>query len=213
MKMIDYRNTEFCKKMTKISRKKKKLLTLLQKEHPRGKINYNIIKNYYREKFYNIYNNKCAYCGASMETLGMDRLEIDHFIHESSFGKDNIKAGNIKNLVTACYACNRRKGSFLIENDKKFNPDFKTFKKLFYRNSNYEIKIFYKYLNDKQVIRFYEILKLGAEFRRLDFLILKILKLIEKLEKIEGKEEEISDLAKLHLKLLRKRNKINPLSN
>ena len=160
MKINDYRNTEFCKKITKISRKKKKLLVILQKEHPRGKINYNIIKNHYREKFYSIYNYKCAYCGASMETLSMDRLEIDHFIHESSFGKDNIKAGEIKNLITACYACNRRKGSFLIENPKKFNPDFKTFKKLFYRNNKYEIKISYKYLDDEQVIKFYNIFKL-----------------------------------------------------
>lgn len=212
MKINDYRNTEFCKKITKISRKKKKLLVILQKEHPRGKINYNIIKNYYREKFYSIYNYKCAYCGASMETLSMDRLEIDHFIHESSFGKDNIKAGEIKNLVTACYACNRRKGSFLIENPKKFNPDFKTFKKLFYRNNKYEIKISYKYLDDEQVIKFYDILKLGAEFRKLDFLILKFSKFIEKLEKTKGNEAEILKLTKLYFELVRKRNRINSLS-
>lgn len=212
MKINDYRNTEFCKKITKISRKKKKLLVILQKEHPRGKINYNIIKNHYREKFYSIYNYKCAYCGASMETLSMDRLEIDHFIHESSFGKDNIKAGEIKNLITACYACNRRKGSFLIENPKKFNPDFKTFKKLFYRNNKYEIKISYKYLNDEQVIKFYNILKLGAEFRKLDFLILKFSKFIEKLEKTEGNEAEILNLTKSYFELVKKRNRINSLS-
>lgn len=212
MKINDYRNTEFCKKITKISRKKKKLLVILQKEHPRGKINYNIIKNHYREKFYSIYNCKCAYCGASMETLSMDRLEIDHFIHESSFGKDNIKAGEIKNLITACYACNRRKGSFLIENPKKFNPDFKTFKKLFYRNNKYEIKISYKYLNDEQVIKFYNILKLGAEFRKLDFLILKFSKFIEKLEKTEGNEAEILNLTKSYFELVKKRNRINSLS-
>ena len=212
MKINDYRNTEFCKKITKISRKKKKLLVILQKEHPRGKINYNIIKNHYREKFYSIYNYKCAYCGASMETLSMDRLEIDHFIHESSFGKDNIKAGEIKNLITACYACNRRKGSFLIENPKKFNPDFKTFKKLFYRNNKYEIKISYKYLDDEQVIKFYNILKLGAEFRKLDFLILKFSKFIEKLEKTEGNEAEILNITKSYFELVKKRNRINSLS-
>ena len=197
----DYRNTEYCKKFTKISRKKSSLIKLIKKEHPRMKIDYNIIKKNYKEKFYHIYNEKCAYCGASLKTIGIDRLEIDHFINEASFGKNKEKAGKITNLVTACYACNRRKSSFFVKNPRKFNPDFKNFKKLFYRNSEYEIKIFYKYKNDEEVIEFYNTLKLGSEHRRIDFLLLRYCNLIEKTK------DEVSklELQSQYYKLLQKK--------
>lgn len=211
MKIKDYRNTEFCKKMTKISRKKNNLKKIIKKEHPRTQIYYNIISKFYREKFNFIYNDKCVYCGASKKTLGVDRLEIDHFIHESSFNSKK-EAGEIENLVTACYACNRRKGSFRIINSRKFNPDLRAFKKLFYRSSDYSIKISYRYLKDSEVQEFYNILKLGADFRKLDFLMLRLLNLREKLKKLGNREEELQKINESFMELMEKRNNINPLS-
>ncbi|MGL5123136.1 MAG: HNH endonuclease [Fusobacteriaceae bacterium] len=204
MSRLDYRNTEYCKILKKIGRKKIKLIKNLTKEHPRTRNFYTSISRYYKKEFYEIYNKKCAYCGASFITLGIDRLEIDHFIHESSFDTDKIEAGKIENLVLACCACNRRKSNYLIKEKKRFHPDMKNIKKLFYRNTDYSIKILDKYKDNEEVKNFFSALGLDSHFRKLDFFILKLSYMLEE-------NPEAPQLCKLYLKLLKERNEINSL--
>lgn len=207
----DFRNTEYCIKLKRIKRKKIKLTEKIKKNHPRNEIEYNAITKHYREEFNKIYNYKCSYCGASYEIIGIDRLEIDHFIHESSFGQNKALGGKIENLVLACYGCNRKKSSYLIDagSEKMFNPDSQMLKKIFYRALDYGIKIRYKYKNNSKVQEFYEKLSLDSEFRKLDYLILRIKKCISKTKD----DKEKSKLIDVYLKLQEKRNKINPLSS
>ena len=88
----------------------------------------------------------------------------------------------------------------------------RAFKKLFYRSSDYSIKISYRYLKDSEVQEFYNILKLGADFRKLDFLMLRLLNLREKLKKLGNREEELQKINESFMELMEKRNNINPLS-
>ena len=63
-------------------------------------------------------NKKCAYCGAKCELLPLEYFEVDHFIMESSFSdttEGRAEAGDIKNLVWACIACNRGKRDLYID--------------------------------------------------------------------------------------------------
>lgn len=211
MPKIDYRNTEYCKELKRIGRKKRNLMKVLKKEHPKTKIVYNSISKYYREKFYEIYNNKCSYCGASLETLGTEKLEIDHFIHESSFGDDKATAGKIENLVLSCYGCNRRKDDYLISERRRFHPDMKNIKKLFYRDKEYGIKVLDRYETNSHVKEFYEALGLGSEFRKLDYLILKMQSLVDELEGKPEKIVERNEIMTIYRNLQKQRNKINPL--
>ena len=50
---------------------------------------------------------KCAYCGKSPPEV---MLEIDHIDPKSKGGKDEIN-----NLITACFDCNRGKGSITLD--------------------------------------------------------------------------------------------------
>lgn len=52
------------------------------------------------------YNFRCGYCGVT-ETQTGSELEIDHFQPLAHGGTDNLD-----NLVYACSACNRFKGSY-----------------------------------------------------------------------------------------------------
>lgn len=209
MPKLDYRNTEYCKKLKRINRKKNKLLKKIKIEHSGTKIIYNSIKNYYRAEFYSIYNNKCSYCGAPNYIVGIDRFEIDHYIHESSFNGDNIEAGKIENLVASCVGCNRKKGKYLIEDFSRFHPDMNTIEKFFYRNANFEIKIIPKYRGDQKVLEFYEKLKLGSDFRRLDYLLLRLYKMIKRTKDSLVKGE----LSLMYIEFLEERNNINTLKN
>ena len=64
-----------------------------------------------REKVFKRDNYKCVYCGASGNGI---RLEIDHVIPISNGGSHCMR-----NLVTSCRACNRRKGARLPDDRTK----------------------------------------------------------------------------------------------
>ena len=80
-KNIDYRNTEYCKELEEVEDKKKRLEKQIETECPKTKIFYNKIKerdSAYHQKFAEIYNEKCAYCGMSLGLLPLECFEIDH---------------------------------------------------------------------------------------------------------------------------------------
>lgn len=182
----DYRNTQFCPKLECISVKKDNLKQKILKNHPKVKIIYNKVKimdSDYRKEFMEIYNNKCSYCGNSIQNISVILLEIDHYICESSFNS-NEESGRIENLVLACYECNRPKKNFLITGKyiDILNPDFETIKEVFYRDDLYYIKIADKYLDDQFIVQFYNNLRLNYETRRLDYLLMSMRSLAKKLD-------------------------------
>ena len=71
-----------------------------------------IISKETREKVYNKYGGRCAYCGERIEYKDM---QVDHFAPVYLFG-DNI---DINNLMPACRPCNLRKNTLTIEKFRK----------------------------------------------------------------------------------------------
>ena len=175
----DYRNTRYYTKKNNIINEKKRLEDKIRKECPRTQIIYNQISQ--KEKEYNklfreIYNNKCAYCGITTDVISSELLEIDHFICESSFKENKIKAGEINNLVLSCKKCNRAKSDFKWEEEytSKFSVDDGNITELFYRDKDYSIKVEGDFISDTNICSFYKTLKFSDEVRRLDFLLMNL---------------------------------------
>ena len=202
----DYRNTEFCNELKKIEKKKQKLKAKIKNQRPRTRIYYNAISNYYRDEFLEMYNGKCSYCGVSYEVIGKMGFEIDHYIPESFFNGDLTTAGKIENLVLSCKSCNRKKSNFFIPQkyERLLKPDLKTIKKIFYRSTDFKIKIKPRHLKNKKINEFYEKLLLGDDFRRLDYMALRLKKMLEGLP--PEKLEEKSILLSLYFKIINDRN-------
>lgn len=205
----DYRNTEYCPVLTEIKEKKKKLHDDILKKHPRQKNMYNKIKlrdNEFNQRFVQIYNCKCAYCGVSMDILPATLFEVDHYIAESSFADKN-KAGKIENLVLSCYHCNRNKKALVISDKyvKQLNTDNGKITEVFYRDDKYYIRINKSFQNDKKIEEFYEKLKLFHQSHRIDYLLLSMNGLHSKIEDKNKKEK----LAEAILLLQKKRNMFN----
>lgn len=78
-------------------------------------------------------NFLCAYCGKHPPEV---ILEVDHIISKKEGGKDNIE-----NLITACFECNRGKGSISL--DSIPNTLQEKIKKQ--KESLKQLKAFYKY--------------------------------------------------------------------
>ena len=180
----DYRNSKYCSPLEDLEVKKKILNEKICNEHPRTRIIYNQVKDKngsYKNKFMEIYNYKCSYCGNSIANISSNLFEIDHYICESSFESKKI-AGKIENLVLACYDCNRSKSNFLIKDEyiDILSPDLDKIKDVFYRDELFSIQISEEYNNDMFVKSFYEQLKLGYQSRRLDFLLINLRGLCEK---------------------------------
>lgn len=186
----DYRLTIHSKEFNNIKESKIKLEDEIKIE--KGEVDiYKIIKRKgteYNRKFLKIYNCKCAYCGASNRILDYTTdYEIDHLVNKASF-KLESDANVINNLVSSCYFCNRGKSQYHLDAKlaETLNPDNENIAKVFERDSLYNIKISKKYENNESIKQFYGKLRLGNEFRRLDFLLMNMMELLEIL-----KEEEL----------------------
>ena len=186
----DYRLTIYCKKFRNIPENKAKLEDEIKKE--KGEVDiYKIIQKkgtYYNRKFLEIYNSKCAYCGASNKILDYTtNYEVDHLINKASFEIES-DPNLISNLVSSCYFCNRGKSQYHIDIElaEILNPDNGNIAKVFERDSLYNIKITQEYEENESIKQFYEKLRLGNEFRRLDFLLMNMIEFLKTL-----KEEEI----------------------
>lgn len=181
----DYRNTEYCSMLKNVKDKKKALEKKIKKEHPKQKIMYNKVHSrdtIYNKDFCNIYNCKCAYCGVSMDILPITLFEVDHFVAETLFD-DKIKAGQVENLVLACYQCNRNKTNFEIVGEyvEKLCTDNGEIANVFFRDDDYYIKIKDNYIHDQYINDFYNKLQLSHETRRLDYLLINMQGLYKKL--------------------------------
>lgn len=203
----DYRNTEYCPILENVDNKKKVLDGKIRTAHPKQRIMYNKVHDRnttFNKEFCDIYNCKCAYCGVSMDILPATLFEVDHFIAESLFD-DKEKAGEVKNLVLACYQCNRNKKNFKITGEyiDKLNTDGGKIADIFFRDDKYYIRIKDEYIEDKTINDFYNQLQLVHQTRRLDFLLINMQGLHKKLEgTIQGRK-----LAEAILTIQKKRNK------
>lgn len=203
----DYRNTRYYTKKNNILNEKKKLEAKIRKEYPKTTIIYHKIspkENEYNKLFRNIYDNKCAYCGITTDVISSELLEIDHFICESSFEGNNVKAGEINNLVLSCKKCNRAKRNFKWEEEytSKFSVDDGSITKLFYRDEDYSIKVKGDFISDTNICSFYKKLKFSDEVRRLDFLLMNLYGFFKK----HIKEDVSREISKCIILLQQKRN-------
>lgn len=207
MKTNDYRNTSYCEELIDVSTKKEKLHNLIMDNHPKQKIIYNKVKDKtteYYEQFKQIYNEKCAYCGVSMDVLPESLFEVDHFVAESLYSS-KAEAGQLPNLVLSCYGCNRNKRDFPVDGEyvEHLNPDNGNINKVFYRDNLYYIKVRDSYCGDSKIKEFYNKIEFGNQIRRLDYLLLNMCELHKK---IEGRKSS-AILAECILLLQRKRNR------
>jgi 5-methylcytosine-specific restriction endonuclease McrA len=181
MEKNDYRCTPYCASYGNIVSKKSDFMEEIKKEHPRAADIYSLVKErgtIPNERFKEIYNKKCAYCGASVDVLSREGFEIDHYISKDVAKKSkHSKGGNhIENLVLACSRCNQSKKGYEIDDDIEsiLHPDCGVIESLFNRNSEYGIDVAPEYKDNVGVKNFYRKLKLGDELRRLDYLIMSI---------------------------------------
>lgn len=74
------------------------------------------MKTELREKVFNKYNKKCAYCGKTIEYKDM---QVDHIIPKERFDTYKYKldygVDDFQNLNPACRSCNHYKRSYLLE--------------------------------------------------------------------------------------------------
>lgn len=210
--MDDYRKTKYCPSFENINLNKNKFLEDLKLEFPEIEDIYSkISKNddLYKIKFMKIYNYRCSYCGVSLNVLNKRMFEIDHYIYRKSPKfKDNNEADKIENLVLSCQYCNRKKRDFSIPDTEYIllYPDGEEIKKVFYRDEQYYIRISNNYLPNQTINKFYKKLKLDAEVRRLDFLLINLLKFKEI---YKNKLEDLyifNDVCSIIEKLKNKRN-------
>ena len=210
--MDDYRKTKYCLSFENINLNKNKFLEDLKLEFPEIEDIYSkISKNddLYKIKFMKIYNYRCSYCGVSLNVLNKRMFEIDHYIYRKSPKfKDNNEADKIENLVLSCQYCNCKKRDFSIPDTEYIllYPDGEEIKKVFYRDEQYYIRISNNYLPNQTINKFYKKLKLDAEVRRLDFLLINLLKFKEI---YKNKLEDLyifNDVCSIIEKLKNKRN-------
>ncbi len=206
----DYRNTEYCPVLNKVEEQKQILEKEIKSESARTKIVYNKVSNrdsVYHRKFAQIYNNKCAYCGALWGLLPVESFEVDHFLNEASFPdttEGRAEAGRMINLVWSCISCNRGKRGITIKPpyDILLNMDNGNIAKVFRRDIDYYIQICDTYQDDKFIQQFYESLHLGYETRRLDYLALQLERKYQA-EKDENRKHKLGESLSI---LLKKRN-------
>lgn len=206
MNKLDYRNTEYCDVLKDVEKQKQLLQSEIHSLHPR-------LSNYYRKinkrgtnfnrKFRDIYNRKCAYCGASVSIIPNKNFEIDHYKCKSGCNKDE-KINELANLVYSCHDCNYRKRALEIPQkyDKLLNPDNSSINNVFYRDEFYNIKIKKEYENDYFVNQFYRELHFDYDDKRLDYLLMNVIGLSQKLQ---GSDDSVV-LEAIASKLLMKRN-------
>lgn len=208
----DYRNTIYCPILDKVEKQKQDLEKEIKSASPRTKILYNKVSDRdseYYKKFANIYNCKCAYCGAMCGLLPIESFEVDHFLNEASFPdtkEGRMEAGRIFNLIWSCISCNRGKRGITIKPpyDDLLNVDVGNIAGVFERDNDYYIRICDTYREDEFIQQFYEALHLGYETRRLDYLGLQLLGKYQS-EKDNERKQKLGESLSI---LLKKRNRM-----
>lgn len=193
----DYRATKYCHPIVKLKEKKQSVADNIKKDYPRVKDMHAYIRSNnkaYKQEFMKAYNFKCSYCGASIELIPKEMFEIDHFIYEKSFST-KAAAGYIENLVLSCHSCNHRKSGFEFPEAERdmLHPDNGEIMQIFERNDQYYIVIADESSCNETINRFYKLLGLDGEIRRLDFLLMNMIGLQRK---VKDNDEIYSALGK-----------------
>lgn len=193
----DFRNTEYCPAMGNIEDKKRTVAEAIIKDHPLARDMHAYISNNrkkYKKLFICAYNGKCAYCGVNISLIPKDSFEIDHFIYEKDPRfSSKADAGYIDNLVLACHKCNHSKRGLSLpdESHAYLHPDKPGITDTFIRDENFYIIKSEQKANDPATSLFYSQLHLGAEFHRLDFLLMNM----------KGLQQEVDGNASIHKQL------------
>ena len=199
--MGDYRNTDSCPSLEKISEKKSALVQGLSRNH------YLFVqKGSGKQEFAKIYNHKCAYCGVLTDIKRISCFQIDHIVCKTSERwKEKEGKDDISNLAFSCEECNQSKHDFEItsEYDNVLNPDY-GLGEVFTRDENsYAISISDCYKNDETIKSFYRKMHFDSTFRRIDYLLVKM----HRLKENQSISEELSEkIGSLYLELLEKVN-------
>jgi hypothetical protein len=179
----DYRNTSYKYSDFTLGDKKENFMKGFRKVHIRAWNIYSNIKSRqsgFNRAFKAIYHDKCVYCGINTHVIELSRFEIDHFIPqavlEKGLGYSTEDINGIYNLVNSCNMCNRKKSSFITDRDnfQLLHPDKEDLIKIFDRLDDFSIVINNDYINNNEVVKFYETLNLDNQIRRLDFLIMEM---------------------------------------
>lgn len=204
----DYRFTKyFVHHGNDIKSAKRALENKIQKEHPGAHNFYRLISRdfSYKKLFAEIYSYRCAYCGLHICTEQLASYQLDHIISIDVLKRRGKKANNrVENLAFACQSCNRYKGNTdLLEPEiSSLNPDGEEIKKIFVRDEDFYIKIA-DGKNSSGVQKFYEDLLLGAQLKRVDFLLMN-------LHDLSKLYPQISELDSAFKKLLELRSFLPP---
>lgn len=207
--MKDYRCTQFCSSFETIPQRKPALLQEIRKAHLRAKNIYSIVSKSGTEEhraFFDLYNNKCAYCGCSINVIPAQLFNVDHIKPKADKATPANKLNAIENLVLACRTCNAGKSDFWFEElSNEWSPDGEGLATIFTRDDLFNILIGPEYTGNENVKTLFEKLRLGEQHRRLDYLLMSIYGYARTLP--EGSEKRRS-LLEVGRTLQDKRNRI-----
>lgn len=177
----DYRNTKYCPLLDNLQQKKDNIVKVVKNKHSKAVDMHTYISNNngpFKIAFIKAYNEKCSYCGVSLDLIPKSLFQIDHFIFKKSpeFNGSKAAAGKIENLVLSCNICNHNKSSFSIPKSErvKLHPE-QNICTTFYRDENYYIRVAKRFNSNETVNEFYKTLKLGSEIHRLDYLLMSMI--------------------------------------
>ena len=195
----DYRNTEYCEPLGDVASRKNSVVEHIMADHPRARdMHAYISKNNssYKSEFIKAYNGKCAYCGVSIDIVPRRYFEIDHFIYKEAprFAKKE-DAGYIDNLVLACHRCNHAKSDLAFSDTahEYLHPDKPHIASAFFRDDRYYIRISESKKDNQEIVKFYNQLELGADIRRLDYLLLNMRGLRNKISEASPAQKYLSE--------------------
>ena len=152
---------------------KETFLIEFQKLHPTAKKIYNYVnkrRTPENKLFRDVYYNTCVYCGVNTQVNSSSQFEVDHIIAQAN--NDSSDKHSINNLANACCLCNGRKKAIDITNYPDLHPDINKLNNMFYRDSDFYIKIDLSYQGVPEVTSFYSTLKLDDELHRLEYLLI-----------------------------------------
>lgn len=207
--MTDYRCTSFCLPFQDIVKKKKVLGDEISRKHRQSRNHYSYISKRGTEEhssFVKIFNEKCGYCGCSLDIVPVSLFEIDHIEPASRVVDSERNLNDIENLVLACRTCNGGKLDFWTQElGSTWRPDDGGICQVFERDELYNIKVASDYADNIKAKELFERLKLNGQIRRLDYLLMSMLGYIETLSSDDPKKAKLQEV---YIQLLNKRNRI-----
>lgn len=110
-----------------------------------------------RQKVYEKYKGKCAYCGREIKYKDM---QVDHFIAKRAYGEEGTD--DISNLMPACRMCNHYKRANPLE---LFRTYIQEIPRKLRNNYIYKVGVAYGNVieNEKPIEFYFEKVKGGAE--------------------------------------------------